>query len=263
MKKFTKVLLAAGALAVSALSHAAPVIDWDVTATGSWTLAAPGTVTNNGTTLSWGTGSSGPSSLVITNPATTNIPTWYGTGAVPAGFIAPSITLTHNNNIINAGSSLTGATLTVAVTLKPNNPLDNAFALPTIDYKIKFVETTNAPPCAATSPAGNPCNDIFVLIDGFLNETISYGGQDYFVNAFPTSGGVLSTLSNSACAAALSPNGCFGFTTEEGRNTKLAFGLTISSERLVQQVPEPGSLALIGLALAGLGFATRRRSSAA
>ena len=265
MKHFTKILLAAGALAVSALSHAAPVINWDVTASGTWTGFTSSTGTGagvsqpNSSTLQWGTSTgSGQSSLVITNPAKTNIPTWYGGGTPTAGFIAPSIALTHSNNPIT-GRTLTSAVLTAAVTLKPTNPMGPNLPLPNINYAIKFTETPNETPCAATSPAGNPCNDIFVLVDGFLNESFEYDGQWYFVNAFPTSGGNLATLSNSACAAAGAPNGCFGFTTVEGQTTRLAFGLTISSERL--QVPEPGSLALIGLALAGLGFVSRRRSA--
>lgn len=262
MKHLTKVLLAAGALAVSALSHATPVVAWDVTASGTWTAYAPNPgVTLAGDVLRWGTSTgSGQSSLTITNPATTNVQTWYGGGVPPAGYTAPSITLTHANKPIQ-GDSLTSATLSVALNLTPTNPVGPNQPLPTIDYKIKFVETPNSGTCAAASPPGNPCNDIFVLLDGFLNDSFEYDGQTYFVNAFPTSGGVLGTLSNTACAAAGSANGCFGFTTVEGASTTLAFGLTISSERL--SVPEPGSLALIGLALAGLGFATRRRSSAA
>ena len=270
MKHFTKTLLAAGALAVSALSHAAPVINWDVTASGTWTGftssagAGAGVQNPNPLTLIWGTPATqngGQSSLVINNPApaTTNIPTWYGGGTPPAGYIAPSIALTHTNNPIT-GRTLTSAVLTAAVTLKPTNPSGPNLPLPNINYAIRFTETTNSTPCAADSPDGNPCNDIFVLVDGFLNESFDYDGQTYFVNAFPTSGGNLATLSNSACAAAGAPNGCFGFTTVEGQSTRLAFGLTISSDRL--QVPEPGSLALIGLALAGLGFVVRRRSAA-
>lgn len=259
MKNLTKTLLLAGALAVSALSHATPVTTWNVAVDGSWSAFGPAGVTQSGDTLSWGTSTgSGQSSLTITDPGTTPINTWYGGGTPPAGYIAPSIKLTHVNNPIT-GTSLTSATLSVAVTLTPTVPVGVAKVLPVIDYKIAFTETPNQTPCAATSPSGNPCNDIFVLIDGFLNESFVYDGQTYFVNAFPTSGGNLSTLSHNACAAAGRPDGCFGFTTEEGKATNLAFGLTISSERLA--VPEPGSLALIGLALAGLAFVNRRRSA--
>ena len=264
MKHLGKVLIAAGALALSAMSHAVPVTQWDVTTTGIWSSFAPGGVTlsNAGKTLSWGTSTgSGQSSLVISNPvpAVQNIPTWFGGGTPTAGYIAQSVTLTHNNNPIQ-GTSLTDATLRVSVTLQPTNPAAGSFPLPNIDYDIKFVETPNQAPCAAPSPANNPCNDIFVQVAGLLNESFVYDGQTYFVNAFPTNGAVLNVLPASACAAAGQGAGCIGFTTQEGQSTQLPFGLTISTNPL--QVPEPGSLALIGLALAGAGLISRRRRGA-
>ncbi|MBS0467724.1 MAG: PEP-CTERM sorting domain-containing protein [Proteobacteria bacterium] len=261
MKHLGKILIAAGALALSAMSHAVPVTNWAVTTTGVWSSFAPGGVTlsNAGHTLSWGTSTgSGQSSLVITNPvpAVQNVLTLFTGDPLDAAHIANSVTLTHNNNPIT-GTSLTDATLRVSVSLQPTNPAAGGFPLPNIDYLIKFVETPNQAPCAAPSPANNPCNDIFVQVAGLLNESFLYDGQTYFVNAFPTNGGVLSVLPTSACTAAGVGAGCIGFTTQEGQSTQLPFGLTISTERL--QVPEPGSLALIGLALAGAGLISRRR----
>ncbi|HQQ70129.1 MAG TPA: THxN family PEP-CTERM protein [Alicycliphilus sp.] len=264
MKHLGKVLITAGALALSAFSHAAPVIDWNVTTTGTWTAFAPNsgvTLSNGAKTLTWGQSTgSGQSSLAISNPpAPINIPTWYGAGLPPPGYIAQSVTLTHTNNPVT-GASLTSATLSVSLILQATNPSGNALPPSVIDYDIKFVETPNETPCAAPSPANNPCNDIFVQVSGLLNEQFVYDGQTYFVNAFPTNGSVLSVLPTSACTAAGVAAGCIGFTTEERQATQLPFGLTISSTRL--QVPEPGSLALIGLALAGAGFISRRRRSA-
>lgn len=268
MKNLTKSLIAAAVLATSAMAQAAPVTTWNVAVTGIWTDYAPDvtgiTISPDGTLLSWGkpsviTPGLGKSSLKITNPAPTNIDTYFGGGEPPPEFIAPSIQLTHNNQPITA-PFLTRAEVTVGVTLTPVAPPAPGFELPDIAYNISFKETPNTLPCAVlTSPT--PCNDIFVLIGGFLNESFDYNGFTYFVNAFPTDGGSLGTLSDGVCIAAGADPGCIGFTTPERQSTNLAFGLTISSERL--EVPEPGSLALLGLGLAGLAAATRRKQKQA
>ena len=129
-------------------------------------------------------------------------------------------------------------------------------------FNIAFTETPNSGTCAVT---GSPkkCNDIFVLTGGLLNSSFSYDAGDgdglrqYFVNIFPTTGGVLSVLETTACLAAGQAANCIGFSTPEGKSTKLAFGFTISTQPL-QQVPEPGILALFGLGLLG-AFVARRR----
>lgn len=267
MKHLGKTLIAAGALALSSIGHAAPVSTWAVTTTGTWTAYAPNvgvTLDNGGKTLRWGNvAPANQSSLVITDPGTQNISTYLGlTPPQAAPYLANSVSLTHNNNVLPGGNpTLTSATLSVAMTLQATNPAGSAFGLQTINYDVKFVETTNAAPCAdITSPV--VCNDIFVLLDDpLLNESFTYtDGLEYFVNAFPLAGNVLSILPNAVCQAAGVSNGCSGFTTVENLSNVLPWGLTISTSPL--QVPEPGSLALIGLALAGAGFVSRRRRNA-
>lgn len=270
MKNLTKSLLAAAVLAASAAAQAAPVTTWAVTVTGIWSDYAPDVtgiaVTEGGTLLSWGTPSvitpTGQSSLKITNPATTSIDTYFGSGEPPPEFIAPSIQLTHNNQPITE-PFLTSAEVTVGITLTPESPPAEGFPLTDIAYNIKFKETPNNVPLSECAVVGSPtpCDDIFVLLGGFLNETFEYDGFTYFVNAFPTEGGSLNILDPAVCLAAGEASGCIGFTTPELQSTDLAFGLTISS--LPLEVPEPGSLALLGLGLAGLAAATRRKQKQA
>jgi len=79
MKHLGKILIAAGALALGSMSHAA-VVTWDVITSGTWTAYAPNAgVTRSADlkTLSWGNvAPANQSSLVITNPGTQSIQTF-------------------------------------------------------------------------------------------------------------------------------------------------------------------------------------------
>lgn len=275
MKKLSRIAGIGTALLLVSMSANAIVTQWNYTVDSAFTGATyvgtggnPTTVFP-ATTLSWGIPSNATnsqSSLVIgNNPATGPVTTYLGTTPPQSGiYLGQSTNLTHNNRVIQGGSSsLRTATLTNTVTLDPFSPNNPALAPQIVPFNISFTETPNATPCDATSPAGNPCNDIFVLTSGLLNFSFDYdagdadGLREYFVNIFPTTGGVLSILENDACTAAGAGIGCLGFTTPEGADTTLAFGFTISTNRI--EIPEPGSMALIGLALLGLGATGRRQ----
>lgn len=272
MKTLNKLAAVGAALLMASTSANAIVTSWNYNVSSLFTAATYSggtgtTTTPPATTLSWGTPdnpANAQSSLSIgSNPAAGAVDTYLGvTPPQSSPYLAFSTSLTHTNNVIAGGSSsLLSAILTNTVTLTPLVPNQPALPIQIVPFNIAFTETPNSTPCAAASPAGNPCNDIFVLTGGLLNFAFNYndgtGLQTYFVNIFPTTGGVLSTLSNSACAAANQPNGCIGFTTVEGQATTLAFGFTISTQPL--QVPEPGMLALFGAGLMSLVFLRRRR----
>lgn len=271
--RFKPALLAAAiGLAGVAAAHADTMVTvWDYNVSGIWSDAqfSSGTGTHGifGNTLRWGTPSN-PSNLqssltIGNNPAIGQVTT--GDSGIPSSIVfAPALSLTHANNVLAGGSAtLTMAQLTATLTLTPNQPVAGpAQTPPAIQYDIKFVETTNATPCPSPSPAGNPCNDIFVQVTGAMNQTFDYDGYTYYLNILPLDGSVLSVLGDGACQAAGAPKNCVGFTTEEGKNTTLRFGFSITTTPVTIDVPEPGMLALLGLGLGVAGFAGRRRKAA-
>jgi len=267
LKKLSVLLV--GLASAAAVQAAEVVTDWTYTLTGSWlqyelTNGSTFNPAANTKTISWGTPSTpngNSSSLVITDPAANGGVSTQITGDIPQpGSTATGITLTHNNFPIFA-PSLSSAVLRATLNLNAEQPAEADIggpgALPPLEYDILFTETPNQTPCViGTSPTA--CNDIFVQETGFLDQLLSYNGNNYFLNIFPASGGVLSTLSDAACAAAGADDGCLGFSTPEGQSTALQFGFTISTERF-SQVPEPGILALLGIGLAAGALTGRRR----
>lgn len=265
--KSTKALVLSAALA--AASAQAGVITWDYTVLGEFTSSTfnGGGATTTPTSLTWDTSTgSGRSSLVIDNSDTSGqVDTFVGGGTPPASFIGNSLDLTHNNNPVTGGASLNAATLQTTIMLDPFNPDNPALPTQMFSFDILFAETPNSGTCAdAGSPV--PCNDIFVIDGGLPNFNFSYdaldgdGTQDYFVNVFITDDNALSILNDDICAAAGAASGCFGLTTIEGQSNLIPFGFTISTEPLTTDVPEPTSIALVGLSLLLLRLRTKQAS---
>ncbi|MFP5405384.1 MAG: THxN family PEP-CTERM protein [Gammaproteobacteria bacterium] len=268
MKKIVTTLSFAGALLAAPLAAtAAPmIVNWDYTVTTNWVPSATqfnsqtaGTTTVSPTVISWGaTGgdytnqSAGPldarSALVISNtPAT-------GT-AITNGAIEDTSLITHYNNILdNRFKTLTRTELITTLTLNANPgggaPAGSPFSK---TFNVEFIETANTDPCFAASSGTIPCDDIFVLGLNNLLDSFMFEGVKYNVQII----GNLGLLPDSACLAAGAPTGCFGLQTHEAAITTAPFAF-----RITAQIPEPGILALLGIGLAGVGFASRRRSSA-
>lgn len=184
--------------------------------------------------MSWVNGLDPKSSL--------NLSTDTGPTALPADTWTTISTLTHNNIVIPTAADwgpqdvwgrfiLTDSDGGAAVKLDSDDAIT-----------ITFVETLNSTPCPAPNPNGSTCDDYFTFTASGLNTL-------YFTANDGTHWAADFRLWNLVNAVQI---GATVYTAESQSSN-------LDVQVLVRQVPEPATLMLVGVGLAGLGFSSRRR----
>jgi hypothetical protein len=250
----------------AASASAAQITEWDYTVDNAFTNATytdgEGTPVSTEQDLTWG------SDGVTSSVSITDVSAPPADRLITNGGLAAGGEFTHNNQAIpNDSAMLASFDLNSTLHLIARAPAEMDGAEPepvSVSFSSFFTETYNGGSCFEGSES--VCDDVFSLQNpefGSVNAAGNFeaAAQNFTIDGYNYTVFLeivgLNTLTDEQCGVADAPANCIGFLTQEDNVNTFTSNFRIESSAV--SVPEPGSLALLGLGLVGLGVASRRK----